>query len=243
MSPPFLIGTQSCITAPAKGTLNILYNARSTQYRTGAGEYTVHVHNVLTNMKGIVESVSHNVLTMPEDIAFRHGGKAVASYCDGHVAAIAALPRYWVVNVADEAEFDHDVLHCPAPLYVEFYAPWSPWCRHLDWMIDDIANRYRGRIQMVKVNSDNFPQLIARYHITGYPTLSFYNNGSALGTLTGYDPNSEQTITDKIKALWGMDPPAPPPPPQTGSAAQPAPAQPGAAARPASQMPPDSTNF
>lgn len=199
---PFVVGVGTEITVSDRGTLQFLYNAETYQYHSGGnGVYTVNVRDVLADTKGVILPVAHNILCAPEDIAYRHAGRAVASFCDGHVASITSLPRYWMIDVADEADFDTNVLQCPVPVIVDFYAPWSPWSQQMQQVVADIAQSYRGRVQVVTVNGDLFPQLVTRYQVTGYPTLVFFKTGATKGTITGYDVNTKDAISTMLQPL------------------------------------------
>ena len=210
---PFLVGSATQINVSEKGTLQFIYNIESPQFRTASGAYAVNVQSILASTKGVMMPITDNLFSTPEDLAFRHGGKAVASFCDGHVAAISKLPPYWLVDIADASEFDTYVLQCPVPVLVEFYAPWSPWSLQMDQVIAYIASECRGQVQVVKVNGDLYPQLMRHYQVTEYPTLTFFKAGTPCGVIAGYDLSASETIESKLTAL-GVKLPPPLPPPQ-----------------------------
>jgi len=198
---PFLIGTGTQITVGNKGNLQLLYNAENAQYRHASGYYKVRVRVLPYEVSNFETQVEHNMFSVPEDFAFRHLGKALASYCDGHVALISRLPQYWMIDLAHESDFNADVLRSPSPVLVDFYAPWSPWCQQTDQMLWGIAQAYRGRVQVVKVNGDLYPKLVKHYQVTGYPTLTFFKKGEQIDVIKGYDATTKDSIISKLQTL------------------------------------------
>ena len=57
------------------------------------------------------------------------------------------------------------------PVLVDFWAPWCGPCRQMAPQFDAAARQLKGRALLVKVNSDENPQLSARFAIRSIPTL------------------------------------------------------------------------
>lgn len=61
-----------------------------------------------------------------------------------------------------------------------FYAPWCPHCKTMmsDW--DTLAQRYKNNkfnLKIIKVNCDKHKEMAAKYNISGFPTVIFFNKG------------------------------------------------------------------
>lgn len=104
------------------------------------------------------------------------------------------------VVVLTEANFQTEVISASMPVLVDFWAPWCGPCRTLGPIIDEIADDYRGRVKVGKVNVDEAPALAQRYGIQGIPTLLYFTNGrvvdQSLGILSKRDLSSR---LDKLR--------------------------------------------
>jgi thioredoxin-like negative regulator of GroEL len=52
-------------------------------------------------------------------------------------------------------------------------------------ILEAIAVKYPGRIKVVKVNSDENPDLSARYNVQGIPTILLFRGGKEIDRLVG----------------------------------------------------------
>lgn len=86
------------------------------------------------------------------------------------------------------SEWDSVVSNADTLTLVDFWAPWCPWCRKLTPELEVLAPEYRGRINFVKLNSDEAPLIAAKYGVMGLPTLKFFCSSRVVGELVGYMP-------------------------------------------------------
>jgi len=84
--------------------------------------------------------------------------------------------------------FDEDVLMNDKPVLVDFWAPWCGPCRAVAPVLEELANEHAGKIEVVKLNTDENPEITGRYGITGIPTLNVYVKGEVVKTLVGALP-------------------------------------------------------
>ena len=70
-----------------------------------------------------------------------------------------------------EATFDAEVLKSEKTVLVDFWAEWCGPCRAVSPILDQIASEHSDKIDIVKVNVDENPQLAMKYQITVDPRV------------------------------------------------------------------------
>ncbi len=120
-----------------------------------------------------------------------------------------------IVHTSD-ASFTNDVLKADKPVLLDFWAEWCTPCKMIAPILEEIADEYRDRLRIAKLNIDENPQTPPKFGIRGIPTLILFKNGSVEAQKVGALSKSQlATFLDQH-----LDPPA---------------AQPGSAARGASR--------
>ncbi len=100
---------------------------------------------------------------------------------------------------ADERDFDTTVLQAQEPVLVDFWAAWCPPCRVIAPVVEELAAEYRGRLRVVKVNTDENPEIVRRYGIMGNPSLLFFRDGQEAHRLVGAWPKAK--LIDAIERV------------------------------------------
>jgi thioredoxin 2 len=85
----------------------------------------------------------------------------------------------------DEAGFDTFVARTRLPVLADFWAPWCGPCRAMAPHFERAAAQLKGRVQLVKVNTEASPELAARMHIRAIPTLVLYREGAEVKRTSG----------------------------------------------------------
>jgi thioredoxin 1 len=88
------------------------------------------------------------------------------------------------------ASFQVDVLDNPKPVMVDFWAEWCGPCRMVSPILDEIATEYADKIDIVKVNVDEEPQLAMQYGVTGIPMMAVFQGGTIAKQMVGARPKN-----------------------------------------------------
>ncbi|MEP0813723.1 MAG: thioredoxin [bacterium] len=83
-------------------------------------------------------------------------------------------------------QFEGEVIKSTLPVLVDFSATWCPPCKMLEPVIERLSKEYEGKLKVIKINTDNSPDLATRYQIRGVPTMMFFKNGLNERTIVGY---------------------------------------------------------
>jgi len=97
-----------------------------------------------------------------------------------------AKPR----DVSDTT-FDQEVLKATKPVLVDFWAPWCGPCRMVAPVVEELAQEYDGKVEFVKLNTDDNPNTAVKYGIRSIPTLLVFKGGEPVGQIIGFRPKSD----------------------------------------------------
>jgi thioredoxin 1 len=96
-----------------------------------------------------------------------------------------------------DASFEQDVLASDVPVLVDFWAPWCGPCRMVAPVVDEIAEQYDGKIKVVKLNTDENPNVASQYGIRSIPTLMLFKGGQRVDVVVGAVPKT--TLANTIE--------------------------------------------
>lgn len=74
---------------------------------------------------------------------------------------------------------------------VDFWAPWCGPCRALGPVLERVETVYGGRFRLVKVNSDENPELSERFMVRSIPYVLAFADGKPVDGFVGALPESE----------------------------------------------------
>jgi len=87
-------------------------------------------------------------------------------------------------NITAE-NFESEVLQSPLPVLVDLYADWCGPCRLMSQVLDRLSPQLKGRAKVVKINTDEQPELAAAFRVSSIPMLVLMHNGKAVNASVG----------------------------------------------------------
>jgi len=76
------------------------------------------------------------------------------------------------------------------PVLVDFWANWCGPCHMLAPVLDKLAQELGDALSLVKVETDQHPELAAQYGVRSLPTVMLFKNGQVVDQFLGAQPES-----------------------------------------------------
>lgn len=89
-----------------------------------------------------------------------------------------------MAKIATNSNFQ-EILSGELPVLVDFWATWCGPCRALSPTVDEIADEYAGKVEVVKCNVDDADQIAMQYRIMSIPTLLYFKGGQLVDRTVG----------------------------------------------------------
>jgi thioredoxin 2 len=94
---------------------------------------------------------------------------------------------------ADAGTFDEIVRDGGVPVLVDFWAAWCGPCRMAAPEVKRTAEAMAGRALVLKVDTEQHPQIADRYHVSGIPHFVVLDGGTVVFQRSGVTPHNEMT--------------------------------------------------
>lgn len=89
-----------------------------------------------------------------------------------------------ILNVTDDS-FESDVLRSEQPVLVDYWAEWCGPCKMIAPVLEEVADEYKGKLVVAKLNIDDNAGTPPKYGIRGIPTLMIFKGGEVAATKVG----------------------------------------------------------
>lgn len=94
------------------------------------------------------------------------------------------------VPAVTDTTFKDEVLDSAAPVLVDFWAPWCGPCRMVAPVVEEIAEQFKDTVKVVKLNTDENPNIASQYGIRSIPTLMIFKGGQKVDMVVGAVPKT-----------------------------------------------------
>ena len=101
----------------------------------------------------------------------------------------------------DESSWDAQVMKSPGLVMVDFWAVWCGPCQMVAPIIDELAVEYNGKVKVMKLNTDENPEIAGQYQVMSIPTILIFKNGQPVERLVGAMPKRRfKEVLDSLLA-------------------------------------------
>jgi thioredoxin 1 len=100
----------------------------------------------------------------------------------------------------NDANFDSSVIKSSTPVLVDFWAPWCGPCVAIGPVLESLAQEYKGRLTVAKMNVDENANIPASFGVRSIPYIALFKGGKLVDSVVGAVPKTK--LLDMIeKAL------------------------------------------
>jgi thioredoxin 1 len=93
--------------------------------------------------------------------------------------------------------FKAEVLDSDIPVLADFWAEWCVPCKMVGPILEQMAEDYKGKVKIAKINVDEEGELASNYNIVSIPTILVFHNGSVAKQQIGAVP--KKVLEDLVK--------------------------------------------
>ena len=95
--------------------------------------------------------------------------------------------------------FETEVLKNEKPVLVDFFATWCGPCQMLAPMIEELAEEYKDKALIGKLDIDQNQDIASEYQVMSVPTLIFFKDGKEADRIMGVQ--SKDALKEKLDTL------------------------------------------
>jgi thioredoxin 1 len=85
----------------------------------------------------------------------------------------------------NDGNFEAEVVKSNVPFLLDFSAVWCGPCKVLAPIVEKLADEYKGKIRVGKLDIDDSPGVASKFGIRGVPTVVVFKDGKESGRHVG----------------------------------------------------------
>ena len=89
------------------------------------------------------------------------------------------------LEITDQ-NFEEEVVKSDIPALVDFWAPWCGPCQLAGPIIDELAEEYKGKIKIGKLNVDESQEQAMKFGVMSIPTVILFKDGKEVERKIGF---------------------------------------------------------
>jgi thioredoxin len=95
-----------------------------------------------------------------------------------------------ILHVTDSS-FEDEVLKSEQIVILDFWAEWCGPCKMIGPILEELAEQYKGKLTVAKINIDDNQNTPQTYGVRGIPTLILFKDGDVVATKVGAASKSQ----------------------------------------------------
>ena len=109
------------------------------------------------------------------------------------------MERRVMMNELSQDNFEKEIVKSDKLVMVDFWAPWCMPCKLIAPIVEKIAEEMKGKVNVLKSNVDENPDIATELSIMNIPTLVLFKGGKEVLRIIGV--NSKEVIETKINSV------------------------------------------